>query len=50
MTVFAARGRRAEQMRHCAGQMDAALNFLFVASGKTKSTRTLSPGFSFDRS
>ena len=37
-------------VRHYSGQMDAALNWLFAALGTRKSTRILSPGFSFDRS
>lgn len=40
------------QLRTChfSGQTDAARNCLFVASGATKSTRTLSPDLSFDTS
>ncbi len=35
---------------HFSGQTEAALNDLFAASGTTKSTRILSPGFSVDTS
>jgi len=39
-----------QEICHFTGEMDAALNWLFFSSGTTKSTRILSPGFSFDKS